>query len=104
MSKKYCVEIAEFKLAKDMARDEFVSMVDELEVNFHSKQEGFISTDLLDGADGRTYIMVQHWETIEHAHNASKAMMQSDLTLAFRSLMSPKDVSLRYLERIQKWD
>ena len=104
MSNKYCVEIVDFKLSEAMAQEDFLEIVDALETNFHSQQEGFISTDLLDGTDGQTYTMVQHWETLEKAQKASKAMMQSDLTLEFRGLLDPKNVKLRYLERIQKWD
>ena len=40
-------EIVTMKIAQEITKDEFISIVDGLERNYHSKQPGFIDTELL---------------------------------------------------------
>lgn len=65
-------EIVNMKLMKDIAKEEFIAIVDELENDFHSKQAGFIDTELLYDEPNDLWIMVQHWETMEQLKAASK--------------------------------
>lgn len=100
---KICTEIAEFKLIDRINSETFLELVDHLEEMFHSKQEGFINTELLIGKNAGEYTMIQHWESKELAHKASRNMMQSDVTLAFRNALDPKHVKLHYYEQIGTW-
>lgn len=41
-------EIVTMKTIEDISREEFLAIVDGLEKNFHSKQDGFVDTELLE--------------------------------------------------------
>lgn len=98
-----CVEIAELRLAEGVDIENFLKEVDDLEINFHSKQEGFMSTELLQGSDEKSFVMIQHWKTIELAKKASGKMAKSNETLEFKKLLDPKAVKLRFFESIGNW-
>ncbi len=100
---KTCVEIAEFKMQEGRDIKEFLTIIDGLEKEFHSLQEGFMKTQLLQGKEKESFIMIQHWETKELAMKASKAMMKSEKTEAFRESLDPTSVKLRYNELIDTW-
>ena len=43
-----------------------------LQNDFHSKQKGFVDTELIRGRDERTFLMIQHWETMSDCKNVVK--------------------------------
>jgi len=103
MSNLKCTEIAEFTIIPSVNEDEFVEIVSQLEESFHSKQKGFIDTELLKANNNSDWIMIQHWESVEDAKNSSRLMMQVPVTEAFRCSLDPKSVKLRYLNQIKTW-
>ncbi len=97
MLNNICTEIAEFRVISDMSEERFLSIVEQLERNFHSKQSGFISTILAKVNEQSEWIMVQQWDSVEQAHEASKKMMKETITEDFRSALDPMSVKIRYL-------
>ncbi|MFR8517717.1 MAG: hypothetical protein ACLVC2_07585 [Emergencia timonensis] len=47
-------EIVTMKTIEDISREEFLAIVDGLEKNFHSKQDGFVDTELLEDKKKRS--------------------------------------------------
>lgn len=103
MSEKIVTEIVEFKLEEYVNEDEFLKTVDFLEKNFHLKQKGFIDTELIKGKDERTYIMIQHWETMKDCKNVVRKMMQEPLTEDFRKSINSKTVKMTLSSQIKRW-
>ncbi len=85
MLNNICTEIAQFRVIPEVSEERFLSIVDQLEHNFHSKQNGFISTLLAKDNDNSQWIMIQQWESAEQAHEASKKMMKETVTEDFRN-------------------
>ena len=67
MNKKIVTEIVEFEIVEGLEENEFLKIVDFLEENFHSKQKGFIDTELMKGREEGNYIQSrtrrQLWKT-----------------------------------------
>lgn len=53
-------EIVTMKTIQGVTRDVFIPIVEALEMNFHSKQSGFIATELLYDEENGGWIMIQH--------------------------------------------
>ncbi|SES99197.1 hypothetical protein SAMN05660297_01121 [Natronincola peptidivorans] len=102
MKQKIATEIVEFKFNPNLSDEECIGIVDELEVNFHSKQKGFIDTELAKGKDGK-WTMIQHWATMEDVKVVVKLMMQEPTTEAFRKAIDPTTVKMQLLEQIHTW-
>jgi heme-degrading monooxygenase HmoA len=103
MIKNLCTEIVEFKTVPGNKDEEFIKIVDDLEKDFHSKQSGFIDTELVKGDEKCQWIMIQHWESIEKAKESSKMMMKEPITEAFRQALDVRTVKLRYLNQVNLW-
>lgn len=84
MNKNICTEIAEFQVVYGITDEEFGKIVEHLEVNFHSKQKGFIDTELVKVNEDSQWMMIQHWESIEESKEVSKMMMKMPITERFR--------------------
>lgn len=104
MNNNVCTEIVEFQVVYGIADEEFIKIVEYLEVNFHSKQKGFIDTELVKVNEHSQWVMIQHWESIEEAKEASKMMMKIPVTETFRQALDPKTVKIRYLNYVKKWN
>ena len=65
-------EVVTFKIVESISKDEFISIVDSLESNFHSKLSGFIDTELLFNDKVDEWVMIQHWNNLDNAQSASK--------------------------------
>ena len=58
-------EIVTLKTVEGITGDQFISIVDALEKNFHSKQPGFLDTELLYNEKADEWIMIQHWDSLD---------------------------------------
>lgn len=103
MNKSVCTEIADFQILSNITDEQFIETVEYLEENFHSKQSGFIGTELIKGSEHQ-WIMIQHWDSIKDAQEASKLMMKMPVTENFRYSLDPKTVKIKYLTQVKKWN
>ena len=79
-------EIVTFKTIENVTKEEFISIVDELEKNFHSLQPGFIDSELLYNDVAEEWIILQHWDSMENMQLASKKMFDNPITETFIKL------------------
>ena len=71
-------EIVTMKTSQEVTKDSFISIVDSLEKDYHSKQQGFIDTELLYNEENREWTMIQHWASMEELKAASDKMFQDE--------------------------
>lgn len=98
-----CTELITFKTIHNIKRDEVISIVDSLEKNFHSKQVGFIDTELLYDEKNNNWIMIQHWESEESLKIASEKIFTDIHAQAFVKSIIPETVDIIISPQIQKW-
>ena len=96
-------EIVTMKLADNTAKDDFISIVGGLEKNFHSKQPGFIDTELLYDEKNDLWIMIQHWESPEQLKDASKKMFTDSAAELFVKSIDPKNVKMTIAPQLGFW-
>ena len=96
-------EIVTVKLADDITKDEFVSIVDGLERDFHSKQLGFIDSELIYDEQNDTWIMIQHWETAEQLKEASRKIFEDSAAKSFVQALDPKNVKMIIAPQLGVW-
>ena len=65
-------EIVSMKTSQEVTKDSFISIVDSLEKDYHSKQQGFIDTELLYNEENREWTMIQHWASMEELKDVYK--------------------------------
>lgn len=96
-------ELVTMKAKEGIETEAFIGIIDRLERNFHSKQDGFLDTELLYDENGNTWIMVQHWQSIEQMKASSANMFQDNVTLEFRGAIEPKEISIRAFPVSGSW-
>ncbi len=96
-------EIVDFLIVEGVTDDCFKEIVNSLENNFHSKQKGFIDTELLKGREPNRWIMIQHWDSIEDVKASSNLMMKSECTEEFRKALIPSTVKMSITEQAGVW-
>ena len=96
-------EIVTMKLADNAVKDDFISIVDGLEKNFHSKQAGFIDTELIYDEKNDLWIMIQHWESMEQLKAASKKIFTESTAEAFVKSVDPKNVKMTIAPQLGVW-
>ena len=104
MNRGICTEIAEFQVVTGISDENFISIVEKLEEDFHSQQAGFINSELVKGNEPSQWLILQHWGSVAEDKEASKNMMKDPITEDFRKSLDPKTVKIRYLENIQNWE
>lgn len=104
MNRGICTEIAEFEVNPGISDENFIGIVEDLEQNFHSNQSGFIDSELVKGKEHSQWLIIQHWDSKEHAKAASQKMMRDPITANFRESLDAKSVSIRYLNTIKTWN
>ena len=97
-------EIVTMKTIEDITKDDFITIVDELEKNFHSKQPGFIDTELLYNDKTDEWIMIQHWDSLDSMKAASKKMFNNPITEKFVNSINPRTVKMLMLPQIGVWN
>ncbi len=96
-------EIATMKLVEGITKEEFIFIVDGLEKNFHSKQPGFIDTELLYSESNHLWVMVQHWESMEQLKAASGKMFKDSAAEPFVKSLNTKSVKMTIAPQIKMW-
>ena len=96
-------ELVNMKLVDSITKEEFISIVDGLEKNFHSKQPGFIDTELLYDEVNNLWIMIQHWESVEQLKAASRKMFKDSAAESFVKSLNPLSVKMTIVPQIQIW-
>ncbi len=97
-------EIVKMKVLKELDKDEFVKIVDKLEKNFHSVQNGFIDSELLYHEEENEWYMIQHWETKNELIAASKKIFSDKNAQKFVESLDKKSVSMLIFPRIKSWE
>lgn len=96
-------EIVTMKTAQEMTKGEFVSIVDVLERTFHSKQPGFIDTELLYNGESNEWAMIQHWDSMEELKTASSKMFQDQGAALFIKAVDPASIKMSIFTKIKTW-
>jgi heme-degrading monooxygenase HmoA len=96
-------EIVTFRPAEGIPNEEFILIIDDLEKNFHSRQPGFIDTELLFDEGAGEWIMIQHWDTKENQKSASSKIFKADAAELFVKSVVPASVKMRILQQINVW-
>ncbi len=102
MNKEIVTEIVEFKFNTSVPYEECIRIVDSLEERFHSRQKGFIDTELAKGKEDK-WIMIQHWASMEDLKAVAQLMMKEPSTEEFRKAIDPTSVKMQCLNQIQLW-
>ena len=97
-------EIVMMKTAEGVAKDDFMQIVDDLETNFHSKQPGFIDSELLYNDKSDEWIMIQHWSSDDDLRSASKKIFNNPATERFVKSLRPNGVKMTMLTQLGAWD
>ena len=93
-------EIVTMKTVEGVTKDDFIKIVDDLEKNFHSKQIGFIDSELLFNDKTGEWIIIQHWENLNNLQSASKKMFGNPVTELFVKSLNPKSVKMLMLPQL----
>lgn len=97
-------ELVRMKTAEGITKEDFIAIVDGLEKNYHSKQPGFMDTELIYDEGNKVWIMIQHWQTREQLKAASKKMFQDSEAEAFVKAIDPKSVEMTICPLIKRWE
>lgn len=103
MQQNVVTEIVEFRIVSGISDEMFERIVNDLETNFHSKQSGFIDTELVKGKEERQWVMIQHWASLEEAKEVSKRMFKTPVTEEFRQAVDPAEVKLSIFKQVKTW-
>ena len=96
-------EIVTMKLEGNLTKNEFISIVDGLETNFHSKQPGFIDTELLYDEKNDVWIMIQHWQSAEQLKDAARKIFTDSAAEVFVKSVDPKSVKMVIAPQLGQW-
>lgn len=96
-------EIVTMKTIPGITKNEFIQIVTGLEREFHSKQEGFLDTELLFDEGNGEWLMVQHWKTAELLKTASRNLFKDKGAEMFVKALDPKTVKMKILPQIGTW-
>jgi len=97
-------EIVTMKMVEGIDKEDFISIVGGLEKNYHSKQPGFIDSELLYNDKTDEWIMIQHWDSLENLRSASKKMFDNPITEPFVKSIDPKSVKMIMLPQLGMWN
>ncbi len=96
-------EIVNLKTISGITDEEFIEIVNGLECEFHTKQEGFMNSELVKGNETDNWMIIQHWKSKEEASLASKKMFEEKTTERFRNALDPQNVKIMLLPQIKIW-
>ena len=101
--KNRITEIVTMKSSEGVGKEEFIEILDELERGFHMRQSGYIDTELLYDDNDNTWIMIQHWESLEQTKAASKEMFRDSATERYRAAIDPKQIKISAYPALGIW-
>ena len=96
-------EIVTMKTVEGIAKEDFIQTVKELENNFHSKQPGFIDSELLYNEKTNEWIIIQHWNGLENLQAASRKMFNNPITSKYVKSLHPNSVKMIMLPQLGAW-
>lgn len=97
-------EIVTMKPVGGLTKEQFIDIVDHLEKEFHSKQEGFIDSELLYDEKNNVWYMIQHWESHDQLKTASKNIFIDSSAEIFVKSLEPKSVKMTILPQLSAWN
>ena len=97
-------EIVTMKTIEGIGKEIFVNIFTELERNFHSKQAGFIDSELIFNEKTDEWIIIQHWDCLDNLQFASKKMFGNPDTEQFVKTLDPKSVKMLMLPQLATWN
>ncbi|WP_435307367.1 antibiotic biosynthesis monooxygenase [Sebaldella termitidis] len=96
-------EIVYLESKTEIAEGDFTEIINRLEKNFHSVQEGFIDTELLHTPGTNCWIMIQHWNSMENMKKSSSGMFKNTTTEEFRNSINPEKIQIKTYEQKGIW-
>jgi len=96
-------EIVIMKTLEDVKKTDFINIIDGLEKNFHSKQPGFIDSELLYNDETREWIMIQHCISMEDLKSASEKMFKDTAAGSFVKALNPESIKMIMLPQLNTW-
>ena len=96
-------EIVRMKTVEGIEEEEFIEIIDGLEKNFHSRQKGFIDTELLFHEEVKEWYMIQHWNSQEDLKEASKKIFMDKNAEKFVNSLNKESIKILILPQIASW-
>lgn len=96
-------EIVKMKTVEGIGEDEFIRIVDGLEKNFHSRQKGYIDSELLYNDEENEWYMIQHWNSKDELKEASKKIFIDKSAEDFVKSLDKQSVKMLILPQIKTW-
>lgn len=96
-------EIVRMKTIEGVTKDAFIEVVDGLERDFHSRQKGFIDTELLYHEEDNEWFMVQHWNSRDDLKEAAKKIFVDQSAEQFMKSLNKHSVKMTLLTQIAAW-
>lgn len=96
-------EIVRMKTIEGITKEEFIEIVDGLEKNFHSRQKGFVDTELLYHEEEHEWYMIQHWTSKEDLKEASKKIFTDKNAESFVKSLNTQSIKMLLLPQIATW-
>jgi quinol monooxygenase YgiN len=102
MKKDVITEFVKIETLQTTTDDQLISKA-EIIIQFLQKQDGFIDTELLYDKKENTWIMIQHWASLEQMKASSANMFMDNATEAFRDAIEPKSISISVFPVLRTW-
>jgi len=99
----FITEIVRMKTIEGITKDDFIEIVDAPEKNFHSKQEGFINSELLFNDEENGWYMIQHWNSKDDLKKASKKIFIDKDAEKFVKSLNKQSVKMLILPQLASW-
>lgn len=99
---KPIISIVEFKLAAGVDEKTFLAASDAAQSAFFEKAGGLISRELLKGENG-LWTDITHWESLEKAQVAEKALPQNPAGLKLIQACDQPSFKLAHLEQAREY-
>lgn len=93
------IETASFRLKPEIEETVFVAASDRFQREFLNAAPGFLSRELLRGAEG-VYLDLIHWRSKEDAAAMMKTAETSPYCAAYFALMDLQDATMRHFESL----
>lgn len=96
-------EIVNMKTMDGISNEAFIEIIDDLEIGFHSKQPGYIDSEILYDEKQNQWVMIQHWTDIDSMKAASSNMFKNSATEKFRVAIDPKAITIHVFPTLRSW-
>ncbi len=94
------LEFGIFKLKNDVSESEMLKAAEEADINFMSKEEGFLGHAVLKGENG-LYVDLSFATTKEQAEEICGKWMSNEFTLKYIEFIDPESVDMSFWSRIK---